>query len=261
MFCIKCGARNPDGSKFCSTCGAAMVDTEKLNGSAANQQPIHPQNTGSHAVAPTPQSSATPTPSQPTAPTNHSPIAPMPQMPIITTPQPPAAPNSTNPNNSSYSSYGNPMKVHCPKCGSDRLLSGTDVTTTTKSSGYKSGLGCLGFLMWGPLGLLCGLCGMGSKTTTKVKDKFVCQDCGNEFPTIEEKKRELAVGAAQGIIIGIIAVFVSFGFFGDGSIFMGLFCLVVGVLMVIGGFVCIKERSDIDIEGYDASCFKEKDKS
>jgi uncharacterized membrane protein YvbJ len=28
MFCSKCGAKNPDDSKFCSNCGAALVQPE-----------------------------------------------------------------------------------------------------------------------------------------------------------------------------------------------------------------------------------------
>lgn len=249
MFCIKCGAKNPDGSKFCSTCGAAMVDVQELNGSQSTQPtPVsQPQNTSSPIILPPPP-----------APTPRTPSAPMPPTPYVSSQQ--NSSHSPDSDRVSVSGYGHGA-VHCPKCGSDRLLSGTDVTTTTKSSGYKSGLGCLGFLMWGPLGLLCGLCGMGSKTTTKVKDKFICQDCGNEFPTIEEKKRELASGAVQGFIIGILAIIGSFVFFGDGSVLMGLFCLMVGILMVIGGIFCIKERFDVDIEGYDASCFKGNDKS
>ena len=236
MFCIKCGAKNPDGSKFCSTCGATMVEAQAPNASR------QPQNTTLPAPSTTPTMPPAP-PASPVSPQQNSSYSP-------------------NSDNRTYvSGYVRQGFVHCPKCGSDRLLSGTDVTTTTKSSGYKGGLGCLGFLMWGPLGLLCGLCGMGSKTTTKIKDKIICQDCGNEFPTIEEKKRELASGAAQGFIIGIIAIIGSFAFFGDGSVFMGLFALVIGVLMVISGIICIKERFDVDIEGYDASCFKEKDKS
>ena len=247
MFCIKCGAKNPDGSKFCSTCGATMVDAQELNGSHSTQS----------APAPQPQSTSSPVmPSLPPAPTPRTPSAPMPPMPTVNPQQ--SSSYSPDPSRMSVSGYTHGF-VHCPKCGSDRLISGTDVTTTTKSSGYKGSLGCLGFLMWGPLGLLCGLCGMGSKTTTNIKDKLICQDCGNEFPTIEEKKRELASGAIQSIIIGVVALIACFPFFGDGSVLMGLFSLLVAVCGIIYGIACIKDRFKVDIDGYDASCFKENE--
>lgn len=40
MYCSKCGAPNPDNSKFCNICGAAL-DAEKQNGD--NQQSIYQQ--------------------------------------------------------------------------------------------------------------------------------------------------------------------------------------------------------------------------
>ena len=62
----------------------------------------------------------------------------------------------------------------CPKCRSTHV----QVVTETDTQGFGAGKGCLGFLIFGPLGLLCGLCGMGKG---KSKTLRVCVDCGARF--------------------------------------------------------------------------------
>nr|WP_321349816.1 zinc-ribbon domain-containing protein [uncultured Methanoregula sp.] len=37
MFCQKCGAENPDGGKFCNSCGAALVE---LSGNSKHNEVI-----------------------------------------------------------------------------------------------------------------------------------------------------------------------------------------------------------------------------
>lgn len=65
------------------------------------------------------------------------------------------------------------MSIRCPKCGSDRVQ-------YVASTDYKKGSvskGCCGYIIFGPIGLLCGLCGSGSTT----KKYWVCHNCGCEF--------------------------------------------------------------------------------
>lgn len=87
----------------------------------------------------------------------------------------------------------------CPRCGSANIQvlnirhpsdnAETFVTTTTKIKGYGFCKGCLGSLILGPIGWLCGLCGMGKgRTTTVVSNRFTknntkycCINCGNQF--------------------------------------------------------------------------------
>ena len=74
----------------------------------------------------------------------------------------------------------------CPRCGSERTSSQavTETTSHGKTKGFGAGKSCLGALIFGPLGILCGLCGMGkgkTKTTTNVRVITICQDCGNHF--------------------------------------------------------------------------------
>ena len=74
----------------------------------------------------------------------------------------------------------------CPHCGSINIsftpISATN--TTGKTKGFGSISACLGFILFGWVGVLCGLCGMGKgKTTTQTTTKVikVCQNCGYRF--------------------------------------------------------------------------------
>lgn len=80
--------------------------------------------------------------------------------------------------------------MKCPNCGSERIRTTTHTSTNTVVTedyqGYGFCRGVLGWLVFGPIGLLCGLCGMGDgKRRTDVytnrKDDHVCLDCGRRF--------------------------------------------------------------------------------
>lgn len=62
----------------------------------------------------------------------------------------------------------------CPRCGSDNI----QVVNEVKTEGFGFIEGCLGYLILGPFGLLCGLCGMGE---TKNNILRVCANCGAKF--------------------------------------------------------------------------------
>ena len=72
------------------------------------------------------------------------------QQPVYQTPPPSAADS----------------QVRCPKCGS------TSITAAKK--GYGAGKGCLGWLLAGPFGLLCGMCGAN-------KMHSICMKCGHKW--------------------------------------------------------------------------------
>jgi len=66
----------------------------------------------------------------------------------------------------------------CPSCFSDKVHPVSEVESKTK--GYGCCKGGLGYLLFGPIGFLCGLCGMGDeKSTTNVL--WVCSNCGHKF--------------------------------------------------------------------------------
>lgn len=73
--------------------------------------------------------------------------------------------------------------MKCPKCGSNNCQ--YVAASETHSKGFSSGDACCGLLLMGPAGMLCGLCGTETNTTTK--EYWVCHDCGNKFnANIEE---------------------------------------------------------------------------
>lgn len=235
MFCIKCGAKNPDGSKFCSTCGSAMAETPKNDKVLIEENPSSLQNNQfSNANSPTP--------------------------PAVSNTQPsliPTVPQSSGVSNMVISDSENSMKVRCPRCKSERIITMTKTSTTTTTSGYKGGVGCLGWLMLGPLGLLCGLCGMGSKTKVKHINYLVCQECGNEFLFLNDKLRELKVGAIQSFVIGVLLIILCFSILKD-SILSILISLIIGVLFIIVGVFAVKEYQEVKLKGYEASCYKKE---
>ena len=67
--------------------------------------------------------------------------------------------------------------VRCPKCGAGDCQ--PIVETTVTGGGYSAGNGCCGYILFGPLGLLCGACGSGTKTYHN--RYWVCKNCGKKF--------------------------------------------------------------------------------
>ena len=73
-------------------------------------------------------------------------------------------------------------KPECPKCGSTHLQAVSETSTHGKTQGFGVGKGCLGTLILGPFGWLCGLCGMGKgQTKSTTSTKRMCMKCGNKF--------------------------------------------------------------------------------
>ena len=85
-----------------------------------------------------------------------------------------------------------PNKMICPNCGSDKLQITTETNTQTTGKNYSSGQGCLGYLMFGPLGLLCGSCGQKQKTTVTHTNYWVCSHCGNKFRNPNDIKADIS---------------------------------------------------------------------
>lgn len=67
--------------------------------------------------------------------------------------------------------------MNCPKCRSGNCQIITEVKTTGKD--YSASNGCCGYLLFGPIGMLCGLCAEGKQTTSV--NYWVCHNCGHKF--------------------------------------------------------------------------------
>lgn len=91
--------------------------------------------------------------------------------------------------------------ICCPECGSRNLqyTTDTDFSTTVKTKGFSGSKGCLGYLMFGPLGILCGNCGSGKSTTTvnaTTSHGWICRSCGHKFRDKKEIEEEIAKEAS-----------------------------------------------------------------
>ena len=67
--------------------------------------------------------------------------------------------------------------MRCPKCGSYNCYIINE--RTEKGRDYHGCKGVIGYLIWGPVGLLCGLCGKGRET--KEINYWICEDCGRKW--------------------------------------------------------------------------------
>ena len=74
-------------------------------------------------------------------------------------------------------------EITCPFChassGNCHPVVKTDIKTS--GGGYGFWNGCCGFILLGPVGLLCGACGSSVKTKVRNETWWVCQKCGKEF--------------------------------------------------------------------------------
>lgn len=125
-------------------------------------------------------------------------------------------------------------RVKCPKCGGKRLQITTETDTHVKTSGggYSSTKGCLGWLVLGPFGLLCGNCGSKQKTSVDTTNKtyWVCLDCGNKFRNLEDWKNEFEKKETEikaSIFISVLCLLGSAFFYLNRISFMGILLLIL----------------------------------
>ncbi|MCL2434028.1 MAG: hypothetical protein FWD16_05865 [Clostridia bacterium] len=70
----------------------------------------------------------------------------------------------------------------CPRCHSTNVQPVNQYETTTTTKGFGCCKGFLGFILFGWVGWLCGLIGMGkSKTRTTTNVLWACNSCGRRF--------------------------------------------------------------------------------
>ncbi len=68
-------------------------------------------------------------------------------------------------------------QLKCPKCG---VANCTPITeTTTSGKNFSVGKGFCGYVLLGPLGILCGVCGQDKQTNSTTY--WMCHNCGNKF--------------------------------------------------------------------------------
>ena len=160
--------------------------------------------------------------------------------------------------------YGMDIRMnsfHCPSCGGRNLQAITETTSTatTTGGGYSGGKGCLGFLLFGPFGLLCGNCGNSSYTTVtnKTKTYWTCPNCGRKFRDPDELKKEAEDKHKELRAMMILGIVTSVGFFIlwlMRFIFPSWFNTYMTVLGVMGiiSFIYLVYRNTKEAEKLDA---------
>lgn len=68
--------------------------------------------------------------------------------------------------------------MRCPSCGGENCHIIEE--SETKQKGYGVCSGVCGYIILGPIGFLCGLCGMGEGKTTR-RAFWICRNCGRKF--------------------------------------------------------------------------------
>ena len=67
--------------------------------------------------------------------------------------------------------------MECPNCKKNNTQMINEVES--KGKNFSATKGCLGTILLGPIGLLCGSCGKGKQI--KSQNYWVCNDCGHKW--------------------------------------------------------------------------------
>lgn len=128
----------------------------------------------------------------------------------------------------------------CPECGNENLQISTETNVQTYGKSFSAGQGCLGYLIFGPLGILCGSCGQGQKTSTTNTTYWACAKCGKKFRNPEELIKEADKGNKIFIISMILGIIFSIIVCACMVSYVGSFhpVLLIPILAVLLGF-CI----------------------
>lgn len=141
------------------------------------------------------------------------------------------------------------QQLCCPQCGNTELQVVNETNVETKGKDFSGSKGCLGYILFGPLGVLCGSCGSGKKTTTTNTTYWTCPKCGKKFraPDDLRKDKELFKKTfisliVVGIIFPIIAAFALADTLGvAGSV---IFSVVLATAIIAFAYFYIKRQTN-----------------
>lgn len=139
-YCRKCGSKILEDSKFCAECGAKL-EFENNSRLTTGRDNLTLKRKSTHAS----------------------------RLDIVDV----SRPRSSLGKNV----VGNKYISKCPRCNNENCQIINEVKTEGKD--FSASKGCLGALLLGPLGILCGACGKGKQTTTT--NYWVCNKCGYKW--------------------------------------------------------------------------------
>lgn len=97
----------------------------------------------------------------------------------------------------------------CPHCGGTHCDPITRTNTKINAKGPSTTGCCCGICLFGPVGALCGLCGMGVKVNSSSSAVWICRDCGKEHLSRTDalaKAQVMAASYALVILVGALIV-------------------------------------------------------
>ncbi len=145
-------------------------------------------------------------------------------------------------------------KICCPKCGNKNLQVINETNVQTQGKNYSTGKGCLGYLLLGPLGLLCGSCGKGQTTTTTNTTYWTCPECGTKFRTPDDLRADVSMNNKKFVVVLICAIIIAFcGIFFFASPYdemntFGILAEVIAVITIIMAAVLKATNKKLETE-------------
>ena len=132
----------------------------------------------------------------------------------------------------------------CPFCsaGHEYCHPIAKVNVKTSGGGYRFCNGCCGYILLGPIGLLCGACGSSAKTKVRNETWFVCSKCGKEFMLKQAALEKSNVTMLTVAFYSLIICFFLGSAVHSGAAFW--FCAILALLVIgfwIGVVVSIEE--------------------
>lgn len=152
-----------------------------------------------------------------------------------------------SPNMPTATNMAGSKALRCPRCGGKNCQAHYKQQVTGQGGGYGCLTGGLGFLLAGPFGLLCGLCGRSTHINTTNTLMWVCPDCGLEFREHHEIFNSIAL--LEKFAFGTAIIFMALAdlyapFAGSfwGSPFLLLMCAIIfGAILFLMAYGTYKD--------------------
>ncbi len=122
----------------------------------------------------------------------------------------------------------------CPHCNTMGCTPLQKNTTKITNSNFNWSSGCCGLLLMGPFGLLCGLCGKGTKVDIQNETWWICMKCGRQHisrdDAVEKGKKMLYSSITLGALIAFLAYIIlqSYNF---GMFFVALVSAITPIIL------------------------------